>query len=60
MRPFKNSWHHGLLPVLTLANKGEFENSAALATRVAKDVADLLFSVFHEARRDQPRILVPR
>src|SRR5205823_11525012 len=56
----QDSWHEGHLPVLTLANKGKFENSAAYARRVAEDVADLLVSVFHDNIRNQPRIFVPR
>jgi len=56
----QDSWHVGLLPILTLANKEKFENSALYATRVAEDVAELLFSVFHEGIRNQPRIFVPR
>jgi hypothetical protein len=56
----RDSWHDGHLPVLSLANKGRFENSEVYATRVVEDVADLLFSVFHEGIRDQPRIFVPR
>lgn len=55
----QDSWHEGHLPVLTLANKGKFENSEIYATRVADDVATLLFSIFHEGVRDQPRIFVP-
>jgi hypothetical protein len=55
----QDSWHEGHLPVLTLANKGKFENSEIYATRVANDVADLLFSILHEGVRNQPRIFVP-
>ena len=40
----QDSWHQGQLPVLTLANKGRFENSELYAARVAQDIADLLFS----------------
>lgn len=56
----KDSWRMGCLPVLTLANKGRFENSANYANRVAVDVAELLFGVAHEEYLDQPRIYVPR
>jgi hypothetical protein len=56
----RDSWRPGHLPVLTLANKGRFENREAYATRVAEDVAELLVCVFHEGMRDQPRIFVPR
>jgi hypothetical protein len=55
----QDSWREGNLPVLTLANKGKFENSASYATNVAEDVAELLFSVFVESVRNQPRIFVP-
>jgi hypothetical protein len=39
----QDSWHPGHLPILTLANKGKFENSEIYATRVAEAVAELLF-----------------
>ena len=55
-----DSWRMGCLPVLTLADKGKFERSAAYAKRVAIDVAELLFGIAHEEYRDQPRIYVPR
>jgi hypothetical protein len=55
-----DSWRAGHLPVLTLANKEKFENSAAHATKVTEDVVDLLISIFHNGIRDQPRIFVPR
>jgi len=56
----QDSWRDGCLPVITLANKGKFENSEAYATQVAEDVADILVIVFQDERRDQARILVPR
>ena len=55
----QDSWQPGHLPVLTLANKGKFENSELYAIRVAEDVAELLFSCFHDGVRDQPGIFVP-
>ena len=55
----QDSWHEGHLPVLTLANKGKFEHSEAYATKVANDVANLLFSTLHENIRNQPRMFVP-
>jgi hypothetical protein len=55
----QDSWQEGHLPVLTLANKGRFERSESYATRVANDVANLLFSMLHENVRNQPRIFVP-
>jgi hypothetical protein len=54
-----DSWQEGHLPVLTLANKGRFERSGSYATRVANDVANLLFSTLHENVRNQARIFVP-
>jgi hypothetical protein len=56
----QDSWHEGHLPVLTLANKGRFENSEGYATRVAEEVADLLIDAYYHEIRDQPRISVPR
>ncbi len=55
-----DSWQVGHLPIITLANKGRFENSEAYAIRVAEGVADVLISVFHDQVRDQPRIFLPR
>jgi hypothetical protein len=55
----QDSWQEEHLPVLTLANKGRFENSAIYAERVAEDVANQLFIAFHEGLRNQPRIYVP-
>ncbi len=56
----QDSWREGHLPVLTLANKGKFENSEGYALRVAEEVVELLVSVFHDGIRDQARIFVPR
>jgi Domain of unknown function (DUF5615) len=56
----RDSWRDGCLPVITLANKGKFENSAGYATKVAEEVADVLVTVFLDEIRDQPRIFVPR
>ena len=55
----EDSWREGNLPVLTLANKGRFENSDIYAARVAKDVAELLVVAFVDEIRNQPRIFVP-
>jgi hypothetical protein len=55
-----DSWQSGQVPVLTLANKARFENSPEYAIRVAKDVAELLFGIYGQEYRDQPRIFVPR
>ena len=56
----QDSWREGCLPVVTLANKGRFENSESYATKVAEVVADILVTVFLDGIRDQPRIFVPR
>ena len=56
----QDSWHEGCFPIITLANKGKFDNSEDYATKVAEEVADVLVSVFHDGIRDQPRIFVPR
>src|SRR5437660_12890597 len=42
----QDSWRDGGLPVITLANKGRFENSENYATKVAEEVADILVIVF--------------
>jgi hypothetical protein len=55
----QDSWHVGHLPVLTLANKGKFENNRMYAATVAKDIATQLFDAFFVGNRDQPRIFVP-
>jgi hypothetical protein len=55
----QDSWREGHLPVLTLANKGRFENNETYATRVAQDVAELLVVAFLDEIRDRPRIFVP-
>jgi hypothetical protein len=54
-----DSWREGHLPVLTLANKGKFENSEIYAARVTEDVAEQLFVAFVDKIRNQPRIFVP-
>lgn len=54
-----DSWRMGHLPVLTLANKGKFENSEEYAVQVAENCAELLFSIFHDKNCDQSRIFVP-
>jgi hypothetical protein len=40
-----DSWQIGMLLVLTLANKREFERSRDYVDRVANDVAELLFGI---------------
>lgn len=55
----RDSWREGHLPILTLANKGRFENSASYATQVAENVVELLIAAFCFQIRDQPRIFVP-
>lgn len=53
-------WQPGCLPLITLANKIEFEHSAAYRERVAIDVAELLFGVAVGDYCDESRIYVPR
>lgn len=55
-----DSWHAGCLPLVTLANKIEFEHSADYRQRVAIDVAELLFGVAMGEYRGESRIYVPR
>ena len=55
-----DSWTVGCLPVVTLANKGTFENSPDYAARVADELAEILIDVADGGYRDQPRIYVPR
>jgi hypothetical protein len=54
-----DSWNEGHLPVLTLANKGKFENSASYAITVADNVTDLLYGIFYEKLQTPPRIFLP-
>ncbi len=55
-----DSWQVGCLPVLTLSDKGRFEHDRAYASRVATDIADLLFGIAQEGHyRDRARIWVP-
>jgi hypothetical protein len=56
----QDSRREGHLPVLTVANKGRFENSGEYASRVAEDIVYLLLDVFECGIRDRPRIFVPR
>ncbi len=56
----KESWNDGCLPVVTLANKGTFENSDAYATKVTEQIAEILVDVADGKCREQPRIYVPR
>ncbi len=55
-----DTWRIGLLPVLTLSNRGRFEHDREYAKRVASDVAEILFGIVQEHEyRDRPRIYVP-
>lgn len=59
-RTLDDSWAAGHLPVLTLSNKGRFENNRNYADRVADDVATVLFGICCDGSfRDQPRIYIP-
>lgn len=53
-------WQPGRLPVITLANKTEFEHNADYRKQVATDVAELLFGLTTGDYRDESRIYVPR
>lgn len=53
-------WQPRCLPLITLANKIEFEHSADYRQRVATDVAELLFGVAMGDYCDESRIYVPR
>lgn len=55
-----DSWQWGFLPVITLANKTEFERSADYRRQVAIDVAELLFGLANGDYLDESRIYVPR
>lgn len=55
-----DSWQPGCLPLITLANKIEFEHSDKYRQRVAIDVAELLFGAAMGDYCDEARIYVPR
>lgn len=53
-------WLKGCLPVITLGNKSSFQTNRDYASRVASDVADVLFGISQQQQfRDCPRIFVP-
>jgi hypothetical protein len=55
-----DTWQMGLLPILTLSNRGRFEHDREYGERVASDVAEILFGIVQEQNyRDRPRIYVP-
>ena len=55
----RNRWKPGDLPVLTIANKQEFENNAEYRERVAADIAEVLYGASLGEYRDRDRIFVP-
>ncbi|HET6882824.1 MAG TPA: hypothetical protein VFI31_21835 [Pirellulales bacterium] len=55
-----DSWKPGDLPVITLANKLEFEHDAEYRERVASEVAELFFGISLGDYCDGSRIYVPR
>jgi hypothetical protein len=56
----RDSWQMGLLPVITLSNRARFEKNGLYASRVAHDVAQVLFDIaLNPESRDRPRIFVP-
>ncbi len=59
-RTLDDSWILGHLPILTLSNKGRFENNRVYADKTAADIANVLFDVYTTGSScDQPRIYVP-
>jgi hypothetical protein len=55
-----DSWRPGNLPVLTLGNKGDFENDPRYADRVATNVAEVLIDLATEQGNfDTSRIYIP-
>lgn len=50
----------GDLPVITVANKREFEGNAHYADQVAQEVADLMFEIATQNFQAPPRVYVPR
>lgn len=55
-----DSWQEGHLPILTLSNKGRFENQGDYAVKVAEDTATVLFGIISDGEyRDRPRIDLP-
>jgi hypothetical protein len=55
-----DSWRSGDLPVLTLANKIEFEHNPEHRQQVATELAELLFGISLGDYCDECRIYVPR
>lgn len=55
-----DSWHEGHLPLLTISNKGRFEDNRNYADKMAEDVATVLFGIVLDGQFcDRPRIYVP-
>jgi hypothetical protein len=54
-----DSWEDGNLPVITLANKGRFENDASYAELVVDQLAGILVDSSDGKCCDRPRIYVP-
>ncbi len=55
-----DSWHPGLLPVLTLMDATRFRRGGPYAAFVAGDAADVLYGLTLGEYRDQSRIHLPR
>jgi hypothetical protein len=56
----RDSWHPGMLPVITLSNRVSFESNPEYASRAVHDIAQILFDLaVHTADRDRARIYVP-
>jgi len=54
-----DSWHVGLLPVLTLANQGRFRRELPYARQTASDIAEVLYGIASGEPLYRPRIFVP-
>jgi len=55
-----DSWHNGMLPILTVSNKQRFAGGGEYADRVAADVAEVMYGMRQGEYRNEPRIYVPR
>ena len=53
------SWRPGQLPVLTPSDKHRLEHDREYSSKVAEDVAEVLFGIHSGEYRNQPRIYVP-
>ena len=54
-----DSWRPGHLPIVTISDREKFVRMPEYATRVATQIADVLYGVVQGEYRDRPRIFVP-